>query len=166
KNVSALLSKHINVDPGKGERNTKFELSKGPVQPEGKIFQLQSETRGSVSEGTPILFRELEIGSVIDVQLGEFADRIISTIQIEPDYAYLIRANTVFWNVSGVDVSIGLSGANIKAGTVDSLLRGGITFSTPPTNELQPVASEDQSFYLYPQAEDEWKSWRTAIPRP
>ncbi|MFA0070508.1 MlaD family protein, partial [Vibrio breoganii] len=103
--------------------------SKGPVQPEGKIFQLQSETRGSVSEGTPILFRELEIGSVIDVQLGEFADRIISTIQIEPDYAYLIRANTVFWNVSGVDVSIGLSGANIKAGTVDSLLRGGITFS-------------------------------------
>ncbi|MEZ8151538.1 MlaD family protein [Vibrio splendidus] len=166
KNVSALLSKHINVDPGNGDRSTKFELSKGPVQPEGKIFQLQSETRGSVSEGTPILFRELEIGSVIDVQLGEFADRIISTIQIEPDYAYLIRANTVFWNVSGVDVSIGLSGANIKAGTVDSLLRGGITFSTPPTSELQPVASEDQSFYLYPQAEDEWKSWRTAIPRP
>ncbi|MEZ8797845.1 MlaD family protein [Vibrio cyclitrophicus 1F53] len=166
KNVSALISKYINVEPGQGERKTKFKLSKGPVQPEGKIFQLQSETRGSVSEGTPILFRELEIGTVIDVQLGEFADRIISTIQIKPEFAYLIRANSVFWNVSGVDVSIGLTGANIKAGTVDSLIRGGITFSTPPTNELQPLASEDQSFYLYPQAEDEWKSWRTAIPKP
>ena len=166
KNVSALLSKHINVEPGKGEKTTAFKLSQGPVQPEGKVFTLQSETRGSVSEGTPILFRELEIGSVIDVQLGEFADRIISTIQIKPEFAYLIRSNSVFWNVSGVDVSIGLSGANIKAGTVDSLLRGGITFSTPPTNELQPLAKEDQSFYLYPQAEDEWKSWRTAIPRP
>lgn len=166
KNVSALLSKHINVEPGKGDKTTAFKLSQGPVQPEGKVFTLQSETRGSVSEGTPILFRELEIGSVIDVQLGEFADRIISTIQIKPEFAYLIRSNSVFWNVSGVDVSIGLSGANIKAGTVDSLLRGGITFSTPPTNELQPLAKEDQSFYLYPQAEDEWKSWRTAIPRP
>ncbi|WP_299691537.1 MlaD family protein [uncultured Vibrio sp.] len=166
KNASALLSKHINVDPGKGDTKTTFTLSKGPFQPEGKIFQLQSETRGSVSAGTPILFRDLEIGSVLDVQLGEFADRIISTIQIKPEFAYLIRSNSVFWNVSGVDVSIGLSGANIKTGTVDSLIRGGITFSTPPTDELQPLAEEDQSFYLYPKAEDEWKSWRTAIPRP
>lgn len=166
KNVSALLSKHINVEPGSGKHTNKFVLTDAPVISQGKIFVLQSESRGSVTVGTPILFRELEIGSVIDVRLGEFADRIISTIRIDSDYAYLVRANSVFWNVSGVDVSIGLSGANIKAGTVESLLRGGITFATPPTDTLQPVAAADQSFYLYPQAEDDWKTWRTAIPKP
>jgi paraquat-inducible protein B len=166
KNVSALLSKHISVEPGSGKRANQFVLADAPVASQGKVFVLQSESRGSVTKGTPILFRELEIGSVIDVRLGEFADRIISTIRIDSEYAYLVRANSVFWNVSGVDVSIGLSGANIKAGTVESLLRGGITFATPPTDTLQPQAAEDQSFYLYPQAEDDWKMWRTAIPKP
>jgi len=166
KNVSALLSKHISVEPGSGKRANQFVLADAPVASQGKVFVLQSESRGSVTKGTPILFRELEIGSVIDVRLGEFADRIISTIRIDSEYAYLVRANSVFWNVSGVDVSIGLSGANIKAGTVESLLRGGITFATPPTDTLQPQATEDQSFYLYPQAEDDWKMWRTAIPKP
>ncbi|WP_434762806.1 MlaD family protein [Vibrio fortis] len=166
KNVSALLSKHISVEPGSGKHTNQFVLDDAPIASQGKVFVLQSESRGSVTKGTPILFRELEIGSVIDVRLGEFADRIISTIRIDSEYAYLVRANSVFWNVSGVDVSIGLSGANIKAGTVESLLRGGITFATPPTDKLQPQAAEDQSFYLYPQAEDDWKMWRTAIPKP
>lgn len=54
------------------------------------------------------------MGRVTDVELGTFADRVISTIQIDPHYAYLVRSNSVFWNVSGLDVQIGLSGANIK----------------------------------------------------
>ncbi|NOH96241.1 MlaD family protein [Vibrio sp. 99-70-13A1] len=166
KNVSALLSKYINVQPGKGQSQLSFALSDSPNKVEGKTFTLQSETRGSVKVGTPVLFREMEIGSVTDVKLGQFADRIISTIEVLPEYTYLIRSNSVFWNTSGVDVSIGLSGANIKSGTVDSLIRGGITFSTPEGKQLQPTADEGQSFYLYPTAEDGWKEWRTAIPKP
>ncbi|MCZ8488608.1 hypothetical protein O9992_19540 [Vibrio lentus] len=55
------------------------------------------------------------------------------------------------------------SGANIKAGTVYCLLRGGITFSTPPTNGTQLLAdATSNSSCLYPQAEDERKSRRTA----
>lgn len=72
----------------------------------------------------------------------------------------------MFWNVSGVDVSIGLSGANIKAGTIDSIVRGGITFATPEQKQLQPIAKQGQAFYLYPAATPEWTQWRTAIPKP
>ncbi|MGF1755414.1 MlaD family protein [Vibrio makurazakiensis] len=166
KNVSALLSKYINVHPGKGAPHFAFNLQEGPSKIKGKRFTLQSETRGSVAVGTPILYREIEVGTVSEVKLGDFADRVISTIEIYPEYAYLIRANSVFWNVSGVDVSIGLSGANIKAGTLESLLRGGITFSTPEQNTLEPIAKENQSFYLFASAEEQWKKWRTAIPKP
>ncbi|MDG4870026.1 MlaD family protein, partial [Guyparkeria sp. 1SP6A2] len=88
-------------------------------------FTLQTEYRGSINVGTPVFYRDIEVGRVIDIQLGALADRVISTIDINPDYAYLVRRNSLFWNTSGVDVSIGLTGANIKSGTQESIVRGG-----------------------------------------
>ncbi|MFC5077654.1 Paraquat-inducible protein B [Vibrio thalassae] len=164
KNLSAIVSQYIAVEPGKGKNAKVFELNDFPKVENGVEFTLQSETRGSIKPGTPILYRDIEVGRVTSVELGTFADRVISNIQIDPHYAYLVRANSVFWNVSGLDVQIGLSGANIKAGTVDSLIRGGITFSTPEGNQLQPKAKPGQSFYLNKSAEEKWTKWRTAIP--
>ncbi|NOH47016.1 MCE family protein [Vibrio rotiferianus] len=166
KNLGALVSKSISVEPGHGAEKFKFDLAKSQQAEKGISFTLQSEQRGSVQVGTPILYRQMEVGSVTDVRLGEFADRIVTKIEIQPEYAYLVRQNSVFWNVSGVDVSIGLGGANIKAGTFDSLVRGGIAFSTPEQSKIPPAAKSGQSFYLYPQAEESWTQWRTAIPKP
>ncbi|POC05062.1 paraquat-inducible protein B [Vibrio vulnificus] len=166
KNIDALLSKYIQVEPGKGKAAFSFALANKPPHPTGTMFTLQSEHRGSVSVGTPILYRDMEVGSVSDVQLGKFADRVVFSIEIQNEYAYLVRQNSLFWNVSGVDVSIGLSGANIKAGSFDSLVRGGIAFATPPQKQLEPIAQQGQAFFLYDKAEEEWKKWRTAIPKP
>ncbi|CAH1595974.1 MlaD family protein [Vibrio rotiferianus] len=166
KNLGALVSKSISVEPGHGAEKFKFNLAKSQQAEKGVSFTLQSEQRGSVQVGTPILYRQMEVGSVTDVRLGEFADRIVTKIEIQPEYAYLVRQNSVFWNVSGVDVSIGITGANIKAGTFDSLVRGGIAFSTPEQSQIPPAAKDGQSFYLYPQADENWSKWRTAIPKP
>lgn len=166
KNIQNLLSQSISVSPGQGSTKSQFTLYANKQAAKGIEFTLQSESRGSVAIGTPILYREIEVGEVTDVRLGEFADRVVSTIVIQPEYAYLVRQNSVFWNTSGVDVSIGLSGANIKAGTFDSLVRGGITFSTPEQKQLEPIAQNGQTFFLYAQAEENWKAWRTAIPKP
>ncbi|UTZ41319.1 MlaD family protein [Vibrio campbellii] len=166
KNLGALVSKSISVEPGKGSAKFKFDLVKNEQAEPGVSFTLQSEQRGSVQVGTPILYRQMEVGSVTKVSLGEFADRVVTRIEVKSEYAYLVRQNSVFWNVSGVDVSIGLGGANIKAGTFDSLVRGGIAFSTPEQSQIPPAAKKGQSFYLYPQAEESWTQWRTAIPKP
>ncbi|WGY46928.1 MlaD family protein [Vibrio sp. ABG19] len=165
-NLQNLLTKSIEVKPGQGAASKRFALAAIPYQPPGLILTLQSESRGSVDVGTPVLYREMEVGRVTEVKLGNLADRVISTIEIDAQYAYLVRENSVFWNTSGLDVSIGLTGADIKAGTVDSLLRGGITFSTPEQKQLAPAAGKGHTFYLYPQAQKEWTSWRPAIPRP
>ncbi|MCG3729019.1 PqiB family protein [Vibrio cincinnatiensis] len=165
-NLDNLFSKNIEVKPGEGDITHTFTLANRPYQPEGIQFTLQSEEKGSVSIDTPVLYRGMEVGRVIDVQLGAFADRVISIIEIAPEYAYLVRKNTVFWNTSGVDVSIGLSGANIKSGTFDSLVRGGITFSTPEQKQLLEPAPSGHAFYLHPTAQDDWKQWKTAIPQP
>lgn len=166
KNINNLLSQSISVLVGKGELHNNFTLHEKPKSTDGVIFTMQSETRGSLVEGTPVLYRQMEVGHVTSVELGEFADRVITTLSIDAQYAYLVRQNSVFWNTSGVDVSIGLTGANIKSGTLESLLRGGITFATPEQAQLQPIAKSNQSFYLYPAPEEAWTKWRTAIPKP
>ncbi|MEF1253881.1 MULTISPECIES: PqiB family protein [unclassified Vibrio] len=166
KNIQNLLAQSINVLPGNGKATYAFELNHQQPAINGITFTLQSESRGSITVGTPVLYREIEVGQVTNVQLGEFADRVISTIAIEPQYAYLVRQNSVFWNTSGVDVSIGITGANVRAGTIDSIVRGGITFATPEQKQLEPIARQGQSFYLYTKAEDSWRTWRTAIPKP
>ncbi|CAM3634641.1 MlaD family protein [Vibrio aquimaris] len=166
KNLQNFWAPAINVKPGSGKATFKFNLHKQPSDSDGIAFTLQSETLGAITIGTPILFRDMEVGRVIQVGLGEFADRVVSTISISPQYAYLIRKNSVFWNTSGVDVSIGLGGANIKAGTIDSIIKGGITFSTPDNIPLQPVAESGQSFFLNSTPEESWKTWRMPIPKP
>ncbi|GAK83212.1 paraquat-inducible protein B [Vibrio ponticus] len=166
KNLENLLSQSISVEVGFGDVKDDFKLHSQPYQPKATHFTLQSEVRGSISNGTPVLYREMEVGKVISVQLGEFADRVVTEIAIDSDYAYLVRQNSVFWNSSGVDVSIGLTGADIKAGTVDSLLRGGITFATPEDSQLLPIAKNGQSFLLHKAPEESWKKWRTPIPKP
>lgn len=165
-NLQNLISKAIEVKPGSGKATKQFTLSAMPYQAKGITFSLQSETRGSIDVGTPVLYRDIEVGRVTDVRLGNFADRVISSIEIESKYAYLVRENSLFWNTSGLDVSIGLSGANVKAGTLDSIVRGGITFATPEQKQLTAAAKAGQSFYLYPTPQEEWKKWRTAIPKP
>ncbi|UUM29423.1 MlaD family protein [Vibrio japonicus] len=166
KNIGNLLSQSIYVTPGNGEPKQSFTLNSNAVGSNGVQFILQSEQRGSVAKDTPVLYRQIEVGRVTNVELGEFADRVVTTVSIQPKFAYLIRQNSVFWNTSGVDVSIGISGAEIRAGTVDSLIRGGITFATPEDKQLEPIAKPGQAFYLHPQGQEGWTKWRTAIPKP
>lgn len=165
-NLDTLLGSYIQVTPGSGNSKTQFVLSE---QPQGNTlitYTLESMTRGSVKVGTPLLFREMEVGEVIDVRLGDLSDRVIFTIGIEPDFSYLIRDNTMFWNVSGVNMSIGLSGAKVQAGTVDSILRGGIAFATPDDTALMPQAKANKSYLLHKAPEEDWVLWNAAIPNP
>jgi len=166
KNLDSLISAYIQVTPGKGAVKRSFVLHNEASRHGGTSFTLQSEKRSSIDIDTPVLYRDIEVGRVTQVELGAFADRVITTIEVQDEYAYLVRTNTVFWNVSGVDVSIGLAGAQIRSGTVDSLLRGGIAFATPDNSKLLPPAKADTAFILNREPQDEWTQWRTAIPKP
>ncbi|ELR64571.1 Paraquat-inducible protein B [Photobacterium marinum] len=165
KNLDTLLSSYIAVAPGDGHFNQSFKLGTAELVNSGLTIILESEDRGSISEGTPILYRDIQVGQVVKVSLGEMADRVILEAQIEHKYSHLVRTDSVFWNKSGVDVTIGLTGASVQSGTVDSLIRGGIAFATPEEQPLAPKAKQDSHYLLYKDAKPQWKTWRTAIPR-
>jgi len=165
RNLDTLLSSYIAVTPGDGLYSQTFELGTSELVKSGLKVILESEDRNSINEGTPLLYRDIQVGQVINVALGELADRVIVEAQIEQQYSHLVRTDTVFWNVSGIDVTIGLTGASVQSGTVDSLIRGGIAFATPEEQPLSPIAKSETHYLLHKQAKPQWRTWRTAIPR-
>jgi paraquat-inducible protein B len=165
-NIKSLLIQSIAVEPGSGAVQNQFTLTQKPYKTSGLELRLQGQERGSVSVGTPILYRGLDVGRVTNIALGELADRVIFTIEIDRDYTYLVRQNSLFWNASGVNVSIGLTGADIKAGSLDSLISGGIAFTTPDDKALQPPAESKHSFFLHTEVEDKWLKWNLPIAKP
>ncbi|MDP5253329.1 MULTISPECIES: PqiB family protein [unclassified Vibrio] len=168
KNVDAIIQPYINASPSVTDKNakqTRFALLTTQPLEGSATFTLQSANKGSLSVGTPVLYRGIQVGRVSQIQLGHLSDRIISTIEVQREYAYLIRENSVFWNASGIDISLGLSGAQIRAGTLDSVLKGGIAFSTPEES-LQPQAQSGRSFLLHEHVQEAWLTWQTAIPNP
>ncbi|MCR6652881.1 MAG: MlaD family protein [Cellvibrionaceae bacterium] len=54
-----------------------------------------------------------------------------------------------FWNVSGVDVSIGAEGIKAEVGSLASIINGGIAFENTVGFEAPQRASSDHQFYLY-----------------
>ncbi|KLV03785.1 paraquat-inducible protein B [Photobacterium aquae] len=164
KDLDTLLGSYIAVEPGEGHYNQTFKLGTSELFSKGLTIILESENRQSISQGTPLLYRDIQVGQVVDVSLGELADRVIIKAQVEQEYSHLVRKNTVFWNVSGIDVTIGLTGASLQSGTVDSLIRGGIAFATPETQPLQIKAKPEAHYLLHQAPEPDWKQWRTAIP--
>ncbi len=70
------------------------------------------------------------VGSVTKVALARDGSEVLIDVNVEQEYAHLVRANSRFWNVSGVKADIGLTGGTIEVETVQSLLAGGIAFNT------------------------------------
>ncbi|UNP90132.1 MlaD family protein [Aeromonas encheleia] len=150
----------VEASPGQGAGKDRFPLSQsGPV---GLALTLRSPSVSGISVGSPLLFRKLMVGSVTGVALARDGSEVLIDVSIDREYAHLVRANSRFWNVSGVKADIGLTGGTIEVETVQSLLAGGIAFNTPE-REMGPTVKAGHRYPLYGKAEKEWLEWSPRI---
>ncbi|PTS83814.1 MCE family protein [Pseudomonas sp. HMWF032] len=114
----------------------------------GLHLVLFSDARGSLEVGSPILFKQVKVGSVQSYQLSRDNTQVAFGVHIEPEYAHLVNSSTRFWNASGITLKGGLSGVEVKSESLQTLLAGGVAFETP-----DPKAAKDdkrvQRFNLY-----------------
>lgn len=168
--LETLLQPYVNVDPGKGRLARSFELQESTITDSrylnGLTVYVDSSEAGSLSVGTPVLFRGVEVGTVTGTSLGNMADRVQIALRISKKYQHLVRNNSVFWLASGYNLDFGLIGGVVKTGTFQQFIRGGIQFATPPTVPLAPQASANKHFLLQDEMPKEWRKWGTAIPDP
>ena len=150
----------VEATPGRGAGKETFPLSQGG--PAGLALTLKSSSVDGISVGSPLLFRKMVVGSVTGVTLARDGSEVLIDVNVDGQYAHLIRANSRFWNVSGVKADIGLTGGTIEVETVQSLLAGGIAFNTPE-REMGATVKAGHRYPLHAKAEKEWLEWSPRI---
>ena len=149
-----LSGAYIGCSPSdKGQPVKKFAgLEKPPVMTEGlpgRHFTLHSETLGSLDVGSPILYRGIKVGQVVDYDFDEAAESIIFKIFIDAPFHEKVRENSRFWNASGIDFTMDASGIKMDTQSLVSILLGGVAFDNPLDVKPGGQAEESKRFELY-----------------
>ncbi|MBT7950760.1 MAG: MCE family protein [Gammaproteobacteria bacterium] len=152
--LSTLISgAYIEIEPGPGAPQSHFVgLEKAPVvtaNEAGKRISLISGRLGSIDTGSPIYYQGMEAGEVLGHELGTDRKSVFIHAFIKEPFDQLIRGNTRFWNVSGMEVTMGADGFKMEMESVASLVFGGIAFETPATLEPVTEYEEDLVFTLF-----------------
>lgn len=156
RNLDTIIAgPHITFIPGEGEYQDHFIVEVGnmpkPPQKQGRHFTLLSKDSGSLEVGAPLLYKKIVVGEIRSVGFEPGAKSVHTDILIYNEYAHLIQENTVFWNVSGVEIDASLSHINVNLSSLKTMMAGGVTFINPENDSVknnQP-ASEGKSFTLY-----------------
>ena len=97
----------------------------------GKTFFLTADTLGSIKKNSPIIFKGLKVGTVIDYALNKVQDKVFIKVYINPKYTEHINKSTTFYNISGIQATLGVDGVKIDTQSIESIITGGIAFKTP-----------------------------------
>jgi len=156
---------YIQVLPGSGKAQMRFlGLEAAPVDQdqEGKFEVILNTAQiSTLSVGSSVYYRGVEVGNVSYFALSNDARMINIHLLIETNFAPLIRTGTKFWNAGGISVRLKLLGINVSAENLKALIIGGIAFATP--TDPGPPASPGTTFPLYAKPESPWLDWSPSI---
>ena len=152
--LSTLVSGvYIGIDPKQGELVDTFKgLDEPPLitsDTPGRQYVLHAETLGSVSRGSPVYFRGIDVGQVVDYALADDDLSLDITVFVRSPHDQLVQEGTRFWNASGFRASIGTDGVRVETESVQSLLTGGVAFDTPISAGRGEPSAENTVFSLY-----------------
>jgi paraquat-inducible protein B len=134
--LNTLLSgSYIEVAPGDGAEATRFVgLADPPVldpRQADLLLYLEADDVASLTSGSPILYRGIEVGEIAALSLPPDGTRVQLQVAIAAEHASLVRTNSVFWRTSGVHFDLQPLDPKIDISSVESLIRGGVAFATP-----------------------------------
>ncbi|HYZ79726.1 MAG TPA: MlaD family protein [Solirubrobacteraceae bacterium] len=145
----------IAIDPGPpgGAQARHFEgLSQPPgVRSDvaGRAFELRARSLGGLAIGSPVFYRGITVGQLIDYTGSEPDQPITMRVFVKAPYDRDVRTETHFWNSSGLSVDLGPAGVHVAVESVEALLAGGIAFGNFRAAEHSPPAAPDTVFELY-----------------
>ena len=164
--TTVITGPYIEVVPGTGAPKREFVGVERPSPALGRpglSITLATAQLGSVRPRTNVMYRGIEVGTVVSTTLSRDTTAAHVQVLIDPPYARLVRIGSRFWSASGVDVNLSLfKGVEINIESLRSLVAGGISFATP--NAASPPAKEGTVFVLHDKPEKEWLTWAPKIP--
>ena len=113
----------------------------------GKRFVLRAPDLGSLSPGSPIFYRRIQVGLVTGYRLAEERKAVDLDIFIDAPYDSYVNASTRFWDESGIDVTLSTDGMQINTQSLVSIIAGGLSFSS--FGKARALQDDKHVFKLY-----------------
>ncbi|WP_404973157.1 intermembrane transport protein PqiB [Vibrio campbellii] len=147
--LETLLSgAYIQLQPGnsKVEKEHFDVLDVPPVaspDAEGLRLVLTHREAGKLGVGDPVIYKGFTVGRVETTSFDVETRRALYQLFIFKPYDSLVRTKTHFWLTSGVDLQLNAEGFEVKFGSLESLITGGVTFDTVPGLGAGDEVTED-----------------------
>lgn len=153
---------YIGMDVGSSkEEKTSFVGLETPpavtMDAPGRQFVLHATDVGSLTVGSPLLYRHLQVGQVISSELDKDGETVILQVFVRQPYDKYVRTNTLFWHASGIDLKLDAAGVKINTESMLSILMGGIAFQAPDDIDDTPPAEQGRHFMLFSDKEEALK---------
>lgn len=115
----------------------------------GRTFLLKSKRIGAVSVGSPIFFRDLNVGEVLGWDIADMAEYVTIHAFVRAPYDSYVHDETRFWNASGVSIKLGGTGVDVQMESLKALLLGGVAFETAVADIHTAETPENHVFPLF-----------------
>lgn len=113
---------------------------------EGGLYVMLTSPDGSLSIGTPVLHKKFVVGEITDQELTE--EGVHYLVHIKKEYAGLVRQESRFWQISGMELRASLAGIKLSFDSLATMLVGGIEFDAPENGTA--VAANQMTKPLFP----------------
>ncbi len=165
---AVLFGPKVSVVAGKSDiKKRNFTLvTYKPIQEfnkNGLRVIVNSNTKSSLKQNSPVYYRQLQIGAVEKYTLSADSTKVKLQLLIDEKYEYLVRENSIFYNAGAFGVDFYLFGVKIKTETLETLVSGGISMVTP--TEYGEKATYMKEFELHPDIKKSWLKWAPKITR-
>jgi paraquat-inducible protein B len=152
--LGTLLSgNYIGFQAGKSDKkeSTFTGLDVPPIIQEeaGRRFLLKADDLGTLGIGSPIYYRHLQAGEVAAYSLAADGKGIELTVFVNAPYDKYVTPETRFWNASGINVSVGAGGVDIRTEGLVAVVAGGLAFETPSFLTPTEPAVDNTAFTVY-----------------
>jgi paraquat-inducible protein B len=162
---------YIAIDPGAagGRYTTNFTGLEAPPgvrsDEPGQTYLLKARNIGSLNTGSPVFYRDVQVGEVLGYDIGDGLGPVNVSIFVRAPFDKLVRGESHFWNSSGVTASLTGGGFHLEIQSLQAVFSGGVTFDLPPQAMNSPPSPNNATFPLYEsEAEAQSAGYQTKIP--
>jgi paraquat-inducible protein B len=150
----------IAVDPGTPGGHEQQDFT-GLEQPPGvrsnepgHTYILKADSIGSLDTGSPVFYRDVQVGEVLGYDIGNGIGPVTLNIFVKAPFDNLVKPQSHFWNSSGITAKLQGGGFHIEFQSLQAIVSGGVTFDMPPGAQSNPPSDNNAVFHLF-RSEDE-----------
>ncbi|MBA3459415.1 MAG: MCE family protein [Deltaproteobacteria bacterium] len=153
--LGTLLSgAFIQVDVGTStdEEDSFVGLEKPPgvtQDQKGRRFRLTSKDAGSLAPQSPVYLLRTKVGTITSLELAPDGKSVEIDIFVYAPYDQHVSEASVFWNASGLDVTIDATGLRVNTQSLATVVGGGVAFGVRDLKIAAKPAAENTKFTLF-----------------